>query len=397
MHELTSADRVLRDVVRHAADIEEGSLLETQCLASAWLGDAWMTRRPGAHDTEAALVRDVIAKARRGRHPQAWLALRVLATLPREEWLDDLDGALAEAPVGAPSPVWVRDPRTVSPERPVRARLWTDPWNNERVHLLDYDEPEMHALLVHLTTDGGLMVRQVIVGALDGEPEAMIDNLIARGDQDVDESLTAVADALHRTDMYWPPNTDPDYTLTRAIGHWRTRGHRAVPEWQPVGDDERRRLLDDFAAAHGPGLGLDADVVELLADTLVDFGEGYLHGGVLAWSPGEVERFMLDWVQRKVLLDDADARALPAVLHAWVGFALNRSGLAPEHVTPVQDAVHEWTDEYLELLDDPSAAGPAKALLTELIARGVDLDDKKAVDSAISAYNAEQLARRLLE
>lgn len=160
-------------------------------------------------------------------------------------------------------------------------------------------------------------------------------------------------------------------------------------------DSERRALLDDFAAAHGDELDLDAGIVEVLADAFVDFGDAYISQGVLGWSPDEVAVFMLDWVHPKVLLD-AEARvALPDVLAVWVGFALRRCGLAEEHVVPVVEAVEELRDEFVEARSD--AGGPAAALLSRLIASGTDLDDREAVADAVSAFNAEQLARRLLE
>ena len=41
--------------------------------------------------------------------------------------------------------------------------------------------------------------------------------------------------------------------------------------------------------------------------------------------------------------------------------------------------------------------GPAKAVAAELAKRDVDLTDREAVDDAIRALNAEQLARRLIQ
>jgi hypothetical protein len=48
-----------------------------------------------------------------------------------------------------------------------------------------------------------------------------------------------------------------------------------------------------------------------------------------------VERFMLDWVHRKVLLEPACVEPLPRVLARWVEFALSPRGLAPEHIAMV--------------------------------------------------------------
>ncbi|MGL5927982.1 MAG: hypothetical protein ACRCY8_03510, partial [Dermatophilaceae bacterium] len=350
-------------------------------------------------DAEASFVRELLALVRRRRRPELWVAVHVLATVPDDAWRADLVGALAEAPPGAPVPSWAVDPATARPEQATRARLWADPWGSERVYLVDYDQPQPHAMFVRVTTDGGVLVHEVVLGHQDGDPGETMDGLTLQGDQPIDATLTAVADALAQTDLYWPPQEAEEYVLTRAVAHWRTSGHRADSDWEPMPDDERRHLLDEFAAAHGAELGLDPSMVEVLADTFVDFGDGYLDGGVLAWSPGEVERFLTDWAQRKVLLEDDVAAELPRVLRVWVGFALRRAGLAPEHIGPVVEAVDEFERDYLDgVAEGPTGtAGVAGELVAYLTERGVDLDDSAAVAQGVSAFNAERNARSLLD
>ncbi|HZL01661.1 MAG TPA: hypothetical protein VFC48_00880, partial [Cellulomonas sp.] len=292
---------------------------------------------------------------------------------------------------------WVADPTNHRPPHPVAAERWSDPWDANRVHLLRFTEPVAHTLFVAETTVGGRYVQVIDVGVEDpsrplhpspGDQMAVVD-------VDPDDALAEVADALWQTDMYWPPQNADDYTTTRAYAHWLTRGHRREVDWEPLPDDERESLLDEFAGYHG--LNLDDDVVRLLADTFVDFGDGYLHGGVLAWSPGEVEHFLLDWIHRKVILEPEVQPHVPEVLRAWVDFALTCRGLAPEHIAAVVNAVVELEGEYVEALTDSALHGPAKEITTRLLAAGVDLTDREAVDQAIAEYNAEQLARRASE
>ncbi|HZL05521.1 MAG TPA: hypothetical protein VFE45_08895, partial [Coriobacteriia bacterium] len=57
----------------------------------------------------------------------------------------------------------------------------------------------------------------------------------------------------------------------------------------------------------------------------------------------------------------------------------------------------EVQDEFHALSTDGSAGGPAKEILTRILAEGVDVHDREAVDRVIGVYNAEQNARRLLE
>jgi len=106
---------------------------------------------------------------------------------------------------------------------------------------------------------------------------------------------------------------------------------------------------------------------------------------------------MLDWVHRKVLLEPDCVEPLPRVLARWVEFALSRRGLAPEHIAMVVNMVDALEEKYVEAAADNWRAGPAKAIMSRLLAEGTDLDDKEAVDGAVRAYNAERLARRFLE
>ena len=388
VRQLTELDHLLHE----APGLRDCTLLEAQAIASAWLGSAWQKRTLGPLDAEADLVRAVVAATRGSRADAAYLALHALATLPDDAWRDDVAAALDAAPPNA-APAWAADSRTRIPEAPYRARRWSDPWGSDLIHLVRFTEPIEHSLIVHETTVGGRYVHVIEVGVQAAEPDPVIGDLTSV-EVDPGDALADIADALWQTDMYWPPQDDPDYTLTRALAHWRTRRHRRDVEWEPLPDDERRRLLGDFAAEHATSI--DPGIVEVLADTFIDFGDGYLHGGVLAWSPGEVARFMLDWVHRKVSLEPECIDALPTVLAAWVRFALGRRGLAVEHITPVVDAVAAAQDEFHDLSTDGSAAGPAKEILARILAEGIDLHDREAVDRVIGAYNAEQNARNLL-
>ncbi|NMM18186.1 MAG: hypothetical protein HHJ14_14015 [Cellulomonas sp.] len=372
-------------------------LLAAQAVASAWLGAAWQTRTPGRLDPEGELVREVVAATRGRRADDAYLALHALATIPAASWRDDVARALATAPPGL-VPIWAVDPSTHVPEPPVRALRWSDPWGSELVHLLYFAEPIEHSVIVFETTVGGRYIRSMSVGTQDADPDPVIGNM-TMAEIELDEALADVAESLRQTDLTWPPQDDLDFVMSRALTHWRTLGHDNDADRTPITDDERHRLIGEFLEEFiaEQGVEVDQDVAEVLADTFIDFGDGYLNGGVLAWNPGEVELFMLDWVHRKVLLEPAYMDALPKVLAAWVRFALRREGVAPAYITPVVERVTALREEYVDALGDSGRAGPAKELMTRLLADGADLQDQGAVNRVIGGYNAEQNARRALD
>lgn len=346
---------------------------------------------------EKEFVRAIASAAHGGSRANAAVAaLYALATIPHPAWHDDVLTALADVPA-VRSPSWAVDAAGHRRPEPTSAQLWADPWDANRVHLVRYERPVPHTLFVVETTVGGRYVQVVDVGVEDPsrplEPRA--EDHLEVVDVDPADALAEVADALWQTDMYWPPQSAEDYTTLRAYAHWLTQGHRRETEWEPLPDDERARLLDEFTGQHG--LDLDDDVVRLLADTFIDFGDGYLLGGVLAWNPGEVEHFLLDWIHRKVILEPEVQPHVPEVLRVWVAFALERRGLRPEHIDPVVDVVTELEDAYAEASTDSTRHGPAKEITSRLIAAGVDLHDPEAVNRAIGEYNAEQVARRMVE
>lgn len=121
-----------------------------------------------------------------------------------------------------------------------------------------------------------------------------------------------------------------------------------------------------------------------------DFGDG----DPLRWSPTVVELFMLDYLPRKVSLSRGEIEALPKVLTAWVRFALTKRGLEEQFVAEAVQTVEDCTDEFREVIEDEGNFGPAKALLQELQADGVDVTDQKAVDAWLAEFNARPIEQR---
>ena len=209
----------------------------------------------------------------------------------------------------------------------------------------------------------------------------------------VADALAELAHALRITDMTLPRQDDEDFVDLRALAWSRCRHY--LPDWpdqQSLGEMDRDRLLDDFAA---DTTDPDDTVVRSLGAMFLDYGEGYMTSGPLCWSPAWVGLFLTDWLPRKAVLDAEQRAALPEVLRRWIRFALRRRGVDLEWITPVVEAVDTYLPAFTEAFDDTTAWGPAKQIAAELAARGVDLSDQETVDGAVRALNAERLARYL--
>jgi len=273
---------------------------------------------------------------------------------------------------------------------PVAGWRAVDVWESERVLYVEFDGPTPHTLMASVLDVGGVVVNELAVlqpGAAaswgdlreDGEVPMPLSGLPA------EEVLAELAAALRQTDMLWPRHDDEDFVALRALARARCGGHLPDwPDWEALSDEQRASLIDDFVATAGLP---DNDVTRSLADLFLDYGDGYIHAGPLAWSPGAVMLFLADWVRA----------GLPEALRRWLRFALERRGVAAEWIEPVVAEVDASLPEFEEAFDDESSWGPAKAVAAELAKRDVDLTDRVAVDDAIRRLNAEQLARRLVQ
>src|SRR5690606_38083316 len=96
-------------------------------------------------------------------------------------------------------------------------------------------------------------------------------------------------------------------------------GAATLPESAPV---ELRSVVESFLASPA-GRGLDRDseaadaAVRYAVRLIIDFTQDGPDCDPLRWSPAVVGLFLLDWVQRRAVLDDDDVAVLPRVLRAW--------------------------------------------------------------------------------
>jgi len=396
------SDRLLRD----AASITNlESVLEVERWAGGWLGQAWLDAGIGERDPEHQLCLEVVGRASSRPSPHGLAAVAALRRVAPPTETSMLDGTVEILSASQPLPAW-SDTR---PFEPVRAWRAVDVWDSEHVLFVEFSGPVPHTLMAQIMLAGGVLVEKLAL--LKPDAAASWDRLrdpdtppMPIAEAPITDILTELADALRITDMTLPRQDDEDFVDLRALAWSRCRPH--LPDWpdrQPLGDEERDRLLDDFAAeATAPDTSANAvaepvgdTVVRSLAELFLDYGEGYMTAGPLCWSPAWVGLFLTDWLPRKGVLDAEQRAALPQVLRRWLEFALRYRGVDPEWIIPVVDAVDSYLPEFIEAFDDTAAWGPAKQVAAELAARGIDLSDEDAVDDGVRALNAERLARYL--
>lgn len=403
------------------------NVLAVEQWASDWLGQAWLTAEFGERDPEHRLCLEVIGRASTRPSAHGLAAVAALRRVAPPGDIAVLDSTLAILSESQPLPSWF----DADPFEPVRAWRAVDVWDSERMLFVEYAGPFPHTLMAQVVTVGGVVVEKL--GLLQREAAETWESYtdpdevpMPITEHPVPEVLAELAEALWITDLIFPRHDDEDFVDLRALARARcspylpdapgqapTKGAMSEgtldddelddelddDEALAAKDAERERLLDDFVstATHAEDLPDDEEVLRSLADIFLDYGETSMTTGPLCWSPGWVAVFLTDWLPRKGILDAEQRAALPAALRHWVRFALERRDVEDRWITPVVEAVDSCAPEFADAFDDDAAWGPAKQVAMELLARGVDMSDPDAVDAALRALNAENLARRLID
>ena len=228
--------------------------------------------------------------------------------------------------------------------------------------MVAYPLEDMRARAV---TEDGVFVRDVDAGSLARRVSAAI----ASGDQFLDNAWT------------------PEFKSFRLLVLARMRSLDMAPEAappEPLDDEARDAVIDEFLATDSIAALDQADVI---AATCLDYLCDYLGDEPFRWSPIVVEMFLLDYLPRKVSLDLPAIDQIPRVLREWVLFALTKRGLEERWIVETQAAVDERAREFRSAMTDADQFGPAKQVVNDMLADGIDLSDPAAVERWIEAYN----------
>jgi len=170
----------------------------------------------------------------------------------------------------------------------------------------------------------------------------------------------------------------------------RAAGGSTAP--QGSGSALAAQFLESAEAAAAGLTGLEESdrlCLDFTLGLVLDHAETFEEPDPLRWSPAVVGFFLLDWVHRRAVLDDADAAMLPRVLRGWVAFAARHRGQPPVAAAAVQAAVDELTEEFRRLHASGDRRSEAARAVALLMAEGVDPSDPVALGAWLRV-NAER-------
>jgi hypothetical protein len=185
------------------------------------------------------------------------------------------------------------------------------------------------------------------------------------------------------TDMTFEPDVPDTFRDFRAVALARCR---ALPESvatpadaEEVSPERRAALVAEFLASpQASGLTEAEETTAYCARLIVDHGADYDGGKVLRVSPVKTEIFLLDWLPRKVILDDADRAAIPAVFGAWTRWAAARNALPERAVQELLEVMQECVGQFAEDGDGENGS-PARLFLA-----GAQLTDKHEIREVLA-------------
>jgi len=255
----------------------------------------------------------------------------------------------------------------LTPLRVIRVMTTTHPFHDGEDVLVEVltEGGEGFTVVVYIDHNLGTLVKDAFVAPTDIDAVRAIlmdedeDSGVVMGPLDAADARARIEEAADAARQTFPPFESETWPLCRPLVEWVARllpdggdGFGAA-QWDAAArsDLERRFLSSPHAD------GLDAEQRDLI-EPLLWFGCDYGIGEPLNWSPTRVEIFLLDWVPRKLLLDQRELRKIPALLRAFVGFGNAETGLSNDLTAETLQAVDHFEPAYLAAIADPRTRGP---------------------------------------
>lgn len=365
--------------------------LEAEDWASSVLGAFY--KLPVPFDVRERLERSLgpalVQGAERKRNATGLAVLCALAGVTGDE-LGAREAAARMAARGVPRPRWAD---VIGTPDYVGGYSVSDPFGDQIGYYLTfrYAGRNPHMVMALYDENLGGIIKDAFVGELSEDVDQRTvlgtDPDVTVRDADPAKAAARIGRAISTGDLFIDNDWSPEFKETRALLLARLRLLPAVelpvpPE--PPNDVARDALTREFlASALAPEREETLRIVDHCIIARCDFGDG----DPLRWSPTVVELFMLDYLPRRVSLSPVEIETLPAVLTAWVRFALTKRGLDERFIVETEDAVQDFTEEFREAVNDSDSFGPAKAIMRALRADGVDVTDQQAIDAWLTDFN----------
>ena len=162
------------------------------------------------------------------------------------------------------------------------------------------------------------------------------------------------------------------------------------------GDLEETAAVTDIDAfidaldAWCAGRGLEQrrrELVVYAGGVMADFLAYYVDGHVAGWGARELEEFLLDFVPRKVSLEDNEIEPFPEAVAETLRFLGATGRLNGKRADALVQKATRLAPAFARAARDPRNFGLAKGMAAAMAADGVDLTDEGAVQEWLVRFN----------
>lgn len=172
----------------------------------------------------------------------------------------------------------------------------------------------------------------------------------------------------------------------------------------PLEDESRTQatvesLLEEYEHNYLPQLGREdppdrCDTDLFVANAMLSYKANYSDGQLGDWPVDELSEFMLEWWPRKVSADEGTELTAPASISRFLGFLDARDSLSGSNPKRLAEAITELLEPFLDACEDPASWGPAKTMVRGAASRGVDVQDRQALEAYLTEMHPRSANRQ---
>lgn len=353
--------------------------LDAELLVSEVLG-TWWGQRVDSGDVEQVVGEALVEYAARSEEPAALALLTGIARLGTPAQAEAARAGAQRLAETVRPPPWAG---RIGPAIPGECWVSRDVYGDQDSVICTFhyqnQEREPHALIVLVDYNLDGMAKDAwctskVTALLDHCRREAAANPLVQFESLSPARARAILDtALRETDSADDPPVSKSFPGYHAFVRARVSALPAggePPAPPRFGADERAALAVEFLASPEAESLSDTAAAGRCADLIIDYGHDADGGRPVRVSPMKVERFLLDWLPRKVLLRGEDREAMPHVLAAWVRWAARKTGLPRSGLTQTLDALWEASRWFEDTYGDPYRLGLDSGTVDRLVPDG---------------------------
>lgn len=131
-----------------------------------------------------------------------------------------------------------------------------------------------------------------------------------------------------------------------------------------------------------------------VASSMLQYKDAYPGARLCHWTRADLAGYLLEYFPRKVSVEEHELHAVPECAGAFLGFLHARDSLSGEPPQQLQQACQQLRHEFDRRARDSSRWGPAKSMVMQMLAEGIDPSAPGALQIWMADFNARPPEQR---